>query len=80
MSAVGSGFDVGLHPGSSWNNPEPEIVLVINSKGKVVGAAMGNDARPEATRGADRARVANRAGASGSNDATAVVSRCADHA
>ncbi len=43
MSAVGSGFDVGLHPGSIWNNPEPEIVLVINSKGSVVGAAMGND-------------------------------------
>jgi fumarylacetoacetate (FAA) hydrolase family protein len=43
MSAVGSGFDVGLHPGSSWNNPEPEIVLVISSKGHVVGAAMGND-------------------------------------
>jgi fumarylacetoacetate (FAA) hydrolase family protein len=43
MSAVGSGFDVGLHPGSSWNNPEPEIVLVINSKGHVVGAALGND-------------------------------------
>jgi fumarylacetoacetate (FAA) hydrolase family protein len=43
MSAVGSGFDVGLHPSSSWNNPEPEIVLVINSKGEVVGAAMGND-------------------------------------
>ena len=43
MSAVGSGFDVGLHPGSSWNNPEPEIVLVINSNGHVVGAAMGND-------------------------------------
>ena len=43
MSAVGSGFEVGLHPGSSWNNPEPEIVLVINSRGQVVGAAMGND-------------------------------------
>ncbi|MEN9995588.1 MAG: hypothetical protein RL462_364 [Pseudomonadota bacterium] len=43
MSAVGSGFDVGLHPDSSWNNPEPEIVLVINSKGQVVGAVMGND-------------------------------------
>lgn len=43
MSAVGSGFDVGLHPGSSWNNPEPEIVMVINSKGHVVGVAMGND-------------------------------------
>jgi 2-keto-4-pentenoate hydratase/2-oxohepta-3-ene-1,7-dioic acid hydratase in catechol pathway len=43
MSAVGSGTLVGLHPGSQWNNPEPEIVLAVNSRGEVVGAALGND-------------------------------------
>jgi fumarylacetoacetate (FAA) hydrolase family protein len=43
MSAVGLGAEVGLHPKSSWNNPEPEIVLAINSRGEVVGAALGND-------------------------------------
>ncbi len=43
MSAVGSGALVGLHPGSQWNNPEPEIVLAVNSRGEVVGAALGND-------------------------------------
>jgi fumarylacetoacetate (FAA) hydrolase family protein len=43
MSAVGSGADVGIHPGSAWNNPEPEIVLAVNSRGEAVGAALGND-------------------------------------
>jgi fumarylacetoacetate (FAA) hydrolase family protein len=43
MSAVGTGADVGIHPGSAWNNPEPEIVLAVNSRGEVVGAALGND-------------------------------------
>jgi fumarylacetoacetate (FAA) hydrolase family protein len=43
MSSVGFGADVGLHPGSVWNNPEPEIVLAINSKGQVHGVSMGND-------------------------------------
>ena len=43
MSAVGFGTDVGLHPASRWNNPEPEIVLAVNSGGHVVGAALGND-------------------------------------
>ena len=43
MSAVGSGALVGLHPGSQWNNPEPEIVLAVNSRGDVLGAALGND-------------------------------------
>ena len=43
MSAVGVGVEVGIHPGSQWNNPEPEIVLAINSRGEVVGAALGND-------------------------------------
>jgi fumarylacetoacetate (FAA) hydrolase family protein len=43
MSAVGSGSQVGIHPGSQWNNPEPEIVLAANSRGEVVGATLGND-------------------------------------
>lgn len=43
MSAVGFGDDVGLHPGSSWNNPEPEIVLAVTSRAQVVGATLGND-------------------------------------
>ena len=43
MSAVGCGVEVGIHPQSIWNNPEPEIVLAINSRGETVGAALGND-------------------------------------
>ena len=43
MAAVGTGFDAGLHPASSWNNPEPEVVLAVNSKGAIMGAALGND-------------------------------------
>ena len=43
MSAVGFGADVGLHPDSKWNNPEPEIVLAVNSRAQAVGATLGND-------------------------------------
>jgi fumarylacetoacetate (FAA) hydrolase family protein len=43
MSAVGFGDAVGLHPDSQWNNPEPEIVLAVNSRADVVGATLGND-------------------------------------
>ncbi|HVF65472.1 MAG TPA: fumarylacetoacetate hydrolase, partial [Casimicrobiaceae bacterium] len=43
MSAVGTGVDIGLHPKSEWNNPEPEIVLLVNSRGETVGASLGND-------------------------------------
>lgn len=43
LSSVGTGVDVGLHPKSTWNNPEPEIVLAVSPSGKVVGAALGND-------------------------------------
>jgi fumarylacetoacetate (FAA) hydrolase family protein len=43
MSAVGLGADIGIHPESAWNNPEPEIVLVVNSRGETVGATLGND-------------------------------------
>ncbi|WP_373925203.1 fumarylacetoacetate hydrolase family protein [Duganella sp. sic0402] len=43
MSAVGFGADVGLHPESKWNNPEPEVVLAVNSRAQAVGATLGND-------------------------------------
>ncbi|MXN64232.1 fumarylacetoacetate hydrolase [Stappia sp. GBMRC 2046] len=43
MASVGWGASVGLHPVSRWNNPEPEIVLAIDSKGRIRGAALGND-------------------------------------
>ncbi|MBD1589477.1 fumarylacetoacetate hydrolase family protein [Pseudomonas typographi] len=43
LSAIGSGAQIGIHPGSSWNNPEPEIVLVVNSHGRIHGATLGND-------------------------------------
>ncbi|MDR6756332.1 fumarylacetoacetate (FAA) hydrolase family protein [Mycoplana sp. BE70] len=43
LSAVGWGASVGLHPISRWNNPEPEIVLAVNSRGEVKGATLGND-------------------------------------
>jgi fumarylacetoacetate (FAA) hydrolase family protein len=43
LSAVGSGMDAGLHPGSVWNNPEPEVVLVVSPEGSIAGATLGND-------------------------------------
>ena len=43
LSAVGWGASVGLHPISSWNNPEPEVVLAVDSGGRVKGATLGND-------------------------------------
>jgi fumarylacetoacetate (FAA) hydrolase family protein len=43
MASVGTGMDAGIHPGSSWNNPEPEVVLAVASDGRIVGATLGND-------------------------------------
>src|SRR6476620_3470665 len=43
LSAVGTCVDAGLHPKSTWNNPEPEVVLVVTSDGRIVGASLGND-------------------------------------
>lgn len=43
LAAVGSGSQVGIHPKSEWNNPEPEVVLAVNSRGQIHGATLGND-------------------------------------
>jgi fumarylacetoacetate (FAA) hydrolase family protein len=43
MAAVGTGMDAGIHPKSTWNNPEPEVVLVAASSGRIVAATLGND-------------------------------------
>jgi fumarylacetoacetate (FAA) hydrolase family protein len=43
MAAVGCGARVGIHPISNWNNPEPEVVLVLTSGGQIIGATLGND-------------------------------------
>jgi fumarylacetoacetate (FAA) hydrolase family protein len=43
MSAVGFGAEIGIHPESRWNNPEPEVVLAVSPQGVVQGVALGND-------------------------------------
>ncbi len=43
MAAVGTGSKVGVHPKSEWSNPEPEAVMVVNSRGRIQGATLGND-------------------------------------
>ena len=37
MAAVGIGAEIGIHPASHWSNPEPEMVMVVNSTGGIVG-------------------------------------------
>jgi fumarylacetoacetate (FAA) hydrolase family protein len=43
LSSVGLGAGIGIPRASRWNNPEPELVLVVDSHGRVVGATLGND-------------------------------------
>ena len=43
MAAVGYGAEIGIRPDSAWNNPEPEVTLVVNAKGAIVGTTLGND-------------------------------------
>jgi fumarylacetoacetate (FAA) hydrolase family protein len=43
LSSVGWGAQIGIRSDSLWNNPEPEIVLVVGPDGAVVGATLGND-------------------------------------
>lgn len=43
LSSVGWGDEVGVRSDSTWNNPEPEVVMVVTPEGKAVGATLGND-------------------------------------
>ena len=43
MSSVGWGDYVGIRTQSTWNNPEPEVVIVVDRAGKAIGATLGND-------------------------------------
>ncbi|PWC49558.1 fumarylacetoacetate hydrolase family protein [Azospirillum sp. TSA6c] len=43
LSSVGTLMDAGLHPKSTWNNPEPEVVLIVAPDGRITGATLGND-------------------------------------
>jgi len=43
LSSVGLGSEIGIHPGSTWNNPEPEAIVIVNDEGNIIGATLGND-------------------------------------
>ena len=43
LSSVGWGAEIGVRSDSHWNNPEPEIVLAVDSHGRTRGATLGND-------------------------------------
>lgn len=43
LSTVGAGAEIGIRSDSTWNNPEPEVVLIADSRGDAVGATLGND-------------------------------------
>jgi fumarylacetoacetate (FAA) hydrolase family protein len=69
MAAVGTGASIGILPQSTWNNPEPEIVLMVNATGAVVGATLGNDVNLRDLEG----RSALLLGKSKDNNASAAV-------
>lgn len=43
LSAVGTAVSVGVLASSEWNNPEPEVALIVQSSGRIVGGTLGND-------------------------------------
>jgi fumarylacetoacetate (FAA) hydrolase family protein len=43
LATVGWGAEVGIRSDSTWNNPEPEVVLLVDPAGRAVGATLGND-------------------------------------
>jgi fumarylacetoacetate (FAA) hydrolase family protein len=43
LASIGPLGDIGVRSDSTWNNPEPEVVLLVNAAGEVLGATLGND-------------------------------------
>jgi fumarylacetoacetate (FAA) hydrolase family protein len=43
LASVGWGAEIGVRSDSSWNNPEPEVVLIVDSRGEIRGATLGNE-------------------------------------
>lgn len=43
LATVGPLAQIGVRSDSTWNNPEPEVVLLVDAGGTVVGATLGND-------------------------------------
>ncbi len=72
MAAVGLGAEVGLHPDSVWNNPEPEVVMVVSAGGRAVGATLGNDVNLRDFEG----RSALLLGRSKDNNASCAIGPC----
>jgi fumarylacetoacetate (FAA) hydrolase family protein len=54
LSTVGAGAPIGVRSDSTWNNPEPEVVLVCDPHGEVLGATLGNDVNLRDFEGAAR--------------------------
>ncbi|SEB54649.1 Fumarylacetoacetate (FAA) hydrolase family protein [Paramicrobacterium humi] len=43
LASVGTGARIGVASFSDWNNPEPELVLIADSRGQARGCTLGND-------------------------------------
>ena len=43
LASVGWGAEIGIRSDSTWNNPEPEVAMVCDASGRVLGATLGND-------------------------------------
>jgi fumarylacetoacetate (FAA) hydrolase family protein len=43
LATVGADAEIGVRSDSHWNNPEPEVALLVDSRGTAIGATLGND-------------------------------------